>query len=284
MTGSIVQIPGVDWHILVARADESLYRTTQYFSLFVLAGILVALFSGMIASVYLARKMANRFDALIGHAQDIVKGERSGEWPTFTIKEFNELSENLQLMAHRLQDSETLYRTLFEQLPEGIILWSIPELAPVQFNSAAHSLLGYTREEFSSLTVLDLESIQDEKDLAAMQETIRREGTASFETVHRTKSGDLRSMIITLRMVEIAGQPMILALHRDITNQKLAEDSLRETQELFTLFMKYSPIYTFIKQIEGDKSRVVQISDNFISMIGRHAQDMRGRRLPVVSA
>jgi PAS domain S-box-containing protein len=63
---------------------------------------------------------------------------------------------------------------------------------------------------------------------------------------------------------------------RDITERRRAEDALRETKELFTLFMKYTPVYTFIKQIEGDQSRVIQLSDNFVDMVGRPAEELRG--------
>ena len=66
---------------------------------------------------------------------------------------------------------------------------------------------------------------------------------------------------------------------RDITERRRAEEVLRETQELFTLFMKYTPVYTFIKRIEGEKSRVIQISDNFIDMVGRPAEELRGRTM-----
>jgi len=57
------------------------------------------------------------------------------------------------------------------------------------------------------------------------------------------------------------------------------EAELLETQELFTLFMKHSPIYTFIKQLEGDNSRTLLLSDNFINMLGRPAEELRGRTM-----
>jgi PAS domain S-box-containing protein len=64
---------------------------------------------------------------------------------------------------------------------------------------------------------------------------------------------------------------------RDVTARKKAEEALLETQELFSLFMKHSPVYTYIKQMEGNQSRVIQISDNFIDMIGKPAEECRGR-------
>jgi len=137
----------------------------------------------------------------------------------------NEIS-NYSLLAEahrRLQDSETLYRTLFDQSPDGIVLWSVPDLSPVQFNTAAHAMLGYSRDEFSSLTVTDLEVSLNTSEIASRVETMRREGTAGFESVHRTRTGATLSMLITLKLLELAGRQMILAIHRDISEMKSAE-------------------------------------------------------------
>jgi len=279
MTGSIIQIPSIDWHVLVARTDASLYGTPLTMALVTLGGMLVAILFSVITSIVLARKLAGRFESLINHARDIAQGEGTGGWPASTIAEFNQLSMDLQQMALRLQDSEILYRTLFDQLPDGVVLWEVPLLRPLQFNTAAHSMLGYTREEFSRLTVTDLDVVQNNDTIGGVLDTIRREGTASFDTIHRTKNGELRHMLVTLRMIELASQQMILALHRDVTAHKQAEQSLQETKELFTLFMQYSPVYTYIKEIDGGQSRVVEISDNFIEMVGRPASELRGRTM-----
>ncbi|HCE68334.1 MAG: hypothetical protein A2X82_00815 [Geobacteraceae bacterium GWC2_55_20] len=137
----------------------------------------------------------------------------------------NEISNYSQLAeAHRrLQDSETLYRTLFDQSPDGIVLWSLPELSPLQFNTAAHAMLGYSRDEFASLTVTDLDASLNISEIAAKVDTMNRDGTAGFETVHRTRNGATLSMLITLKLLEFAGHQVILAIHRDISEMKIAE-------------------------------------------------------------
>ncbi len=280
MTGSIVQIPGVDWHVLVARTDTSLYGTPITMALVTLCGMLVAILLSVVASVILSRKLAGRFASLINHARDIAGGGGgTGAWPASNIAEFNQLSLDLQQMAIRLQDSEILYRTLFDQLPDGVILWEVPSLKPLQFNMAAHAMLGYTREEFSLLTVADVDVVMTKDSIGTMLEIVRRDGIASFDTTHRSKDGEQRHVLVTLRLIELASEPLVLALHRDVTDHKQAEQSLQETKELFTLFMQYSPVYTFIKEIDGRQSRVVEISDNFIDMVGRPATELRGRTM-----
>lgn len=224
MTGSIIPIPSVNWHILVAKTNSSLYRTVSDIGVLVLAAAMFALAVGILTSIFIARKLASRFSDLSRHAQNIAQGGRSGHWPRSSIDAFSQLSDSLQLMARRLQDSETLYRSLFEQLPDGVVLWELSSLTPMQFNSAAHTQLGYTRDEFAELTIEDFRVFSSDASIAEQQETLRREGSASYEAAYRTKTGETRSMIITLQSIELAAQPMVLALRRDITPWKIAEE------------------------------------------------------------
>jgi len=145
----------------------------------------------------------------------------------------NEISNYSQLAdAHRrLQQSETLYRTLFEQSPDGIILWQAPELKPLQFNQAAHQLLNYSRDEFAAMTVADFEAVQNRAGITDVLDRLRRDGTCSFESIHRTKNGQERPMLISLKMFELAGQQMVLAIHRDISQMKRAEEERKKLEQ-----------------------------------------------------
>ena len=147
----------------------------------------------------------------------------------------NEISNYSRLAeAHsRLQDSETLYRTLFEQSPDGIVLWSVPELKPYQFNTAAHTMLGFSREEFATITVADIEASLSVEKITETTDTLRLVGGTSFESTHRTKSGEKRNMYVSLKMIELSGRQMILDIHRDFTERKRAEEEqLRLEQQL----------------------------------------------------
>ena len=65
----------------------------------------------------------------------------------------------------------------------------------------------------------------------------------------------------------------------DIVQRKRVEEALRENIELFSLFMRYSPVYTFIKTVTPSESRVVQASDNYQEMLGISGVDMIGRSM-----
>jgi len=57
------------------------------------------------------------------------------------------------------------------------------------------------------------------------------------------------------------------------------EKSLRESNELFSLFMRLSPIYAFIKEVTPTRSIVLQASDNFVQMVGIRGGNMVGKSM-----
>jgi PAS domain S-box-containing protein len=59
---------------------------------------------------------------------------------------------------------------------------------------------------------------------------------------------------------------------------RVAEE-LRKANELFSLFMHYSPVYIFIKEVTAVESRVLQASDNYEQMVGIPAAQMRGKTM-----
>lgn len=54
----------------------------------------------------------------------------------------------------------------------------------------------------------------------------------------------------------------------DALGRKKTMDDMRNVNEVFSLFMRYSPVYVFIKEVTESHNRVLQASENFTKMIG----------------
>jgi PAS domain S-box-containing protein len=65
----------------------------------------------------------------------------------------------------------------------------------------------------------------------------------------------------------------------DISNQKTAEDAMQQSYNLLALFVKHSPVYAYVKEVNETKSRVVFASENFIDMIGIPGSKMAGKSM-----
>jgi len=156
-----------------------------------------------------------------------------------------ELAERKRTEQTLLQ-TEKRYRTLFEQSPDGVLLIDPETERTIVFNTAAHSHLGYSREEFARLRIADYEVIEKPEVTEAHIQNIIQQGRDDFETKHRTKQGEIRNVNVTAQTIELAGRPVLNCIFRDITERKQAEASLQEAEARYRALVEQVPaiIYT----------------------------------------
>lgn len=66
---------------------------------------------------------------------------------------------------------------------------------------------------------------------------------------------------------------------RDVTEKQKLINSLADVSELFREFMRHNPVYTYIKEVTKEESRVVMASSNFVEMIGELGREMVGKSM-----
>ncbi len=127
----------------------------------------------------------------------------------------------------QLNDVERRFRTIYEQTPDGIWIVDGESGKIVEFNTAAHQQLGYTREEFARLEIPDIEALESPEETQKHIENILRQGRDDFETRHRTKHGEIRHIFVTVQTIAFDGKMHFMSLIRDITERVRAEQELR---------------------------------------------------------
>ncbi len=65
----------------------------------------------------------------------------------------------------------------------------------------------------------------------------------------------------------------------DALGRKKSMDDMRNVNDVFSLFMRYSPVYVFIKEVTESHNRVLQASENFAEMIGIPGSQMIGKSM-----
>ena len=135
-----------------------------------------------------------------------------------------------KLAEEALRESEEHYRLLFEAANDGVVLHALStdrqRCRFARFNTVACRMLGYTPEEMSRLSPLDL---QEEPDLAHVPteaEQMRSGGRLLFEKTLVGKDGRHFPAEIHSTVFEHHGQTMVLSIIRDISERKRAEESL----------------------------------------------------------
>ena len=144
--------------------------------------------------------------------------------------------------AEELKDSAEKYRDLFENANDAIFIVDA-DLRYLDVNKRASELFGYSREEFLTMSILDvippeqLPRSDDEFD------KLRHHGTyEKFTGRMRTKDGrwldiEVNSSAI-VRDGKVVGSRDIV---RDVTDRKRSEDALRESQNFLQTIIETEP-------------------------------------------
>lgn len=160
-------------------------------------------------------------------AQDyLVKGFLE---PSTLVKSINYAIER-QRAQKKLRESELMYRTLFEQSPDAIIVIDFETGLPMDYNEAACLQFGCSPDELSKTKLADFTVPETAEDTARALEEIRHKGHATFETRHRNKDGGIRHVHVSVQAMDIDGRNAAHCIIHDITERKEAEEELGQSE------------------------------------------------------
>jgi diguanylate cyclase (GGDEF)-like protein/PAS domain S-box-containing protein len=215
-------------------------------------------------------------------------GNKPTDYDDFDVEALSELANSVWDIVQRkqaenaLKESEKKYRLLHESMTDGFVSVDMNGNF-IEGNEIYQKMLGYTQAELAQLTYKDITPekwFAFEMDIVENQ-IIKRGYSDIYEKEYIRKNGTVFPVELhTVLLRDEQGKPAgMWAIVRDITERKMAEEALNESHELFSLFMFHSPVYTFIKEVTPDESRVLQASENYKKMIGIAGRDMIGRTM-----
>lgn len=148
-----------------------------------------------------------------------------------------DISDRL-LKDETLRISEERYRTLFENNPNPMWVYDVDTLKFITVNEAAIRHYGYSREEFLSMTLLD---IRPEEDIDKLLENISSRTEVSQNSGgwrHKKKNGSIIFVEISSYALSVFREKKTrLVTVKDITEQKAAQDALNtEREQLLSIF------------------------------------------------
>lgn len=131
-----------------------------------------------------------------------------------------------------LKESETRYRTLFNEANEAIFLETIDGRI-IDVNPKACEMLGYSREEMLMLMVEDLIPKSLRETIPSLIEKIEREGGFQQEAVNIRKDGTAILVEVNGAVIELGGRKRLLTFVRDLTQQKRTMEALIKSEKKY---------------------------------------------------
>ncbi len=184
---------------------------------------------------------------------------KSGENTYFTsiIRDINERKKAEKL----LKESEEKFRAIFQNANDMISLNLMNEDGmPGKFlevNDVASERLGYTHDELLNMSPPDIVAPENRSEMPKNAAMLIEKGHNTFEIVHLTKTGERIPVEVNNHLINYKGQGVCLAISRDITERKIAEKALKESEEKYrTIFENVQDIF-FQTDIKG---KIIEIS------------------------
>ncbi len=148
---------------------------------------------------------------------------------------FNTMASSLKEQVQKIEESEKRYRLLFETAGDAIfILDAEGERSGniVAANQAAVRMHGYSLDELLTLKIKDIDAPEDAAKVYDRIERISRGEWIKAEINHVRKDGTVLPVEVSAGPFEFGNHQYILAIDRDITERKQAEETLQRTEQL----------------------------------------------------
>ncbi|HEU20501.1 MAG TPA: PAS domain S-box protein [Deltaproteobacteria bacterium] len=177
-------------------------------------------------------------------------------------------------VVETLRESEHIYRTISEKSFAGIYVVQNGRFRTVNANAASYA--GYTVEELIGTKSDRIVHPEDrERVKRNAREMLRGERTSPHDFRIMTKKEEIRWVMETVASISYDGKPAILGNSMDISERKLAEEMLQQSENLYRTIFENTGTATII--IEED-TIISLVNTEFEKMTGYSKEDWEGKR------
>ncbi|MEI8361332.1 MAG: PAS domain S-box protein [bacterium] len=130
-----------------------------------------------------------------------------------------------------LKESEERYKALFMRAGDGITILTVNGCF-LEVNEAFASMHGYTVDEMKGMCLKDLDTVDSYDKAPERLEKLLSGEFMTFEVEHHHKAGYVFQLEVAASLLQINGEPYVQCFHRDITERKIMESKLLESERL----------------------------------------------------
>ncbi len=177
-------------------------------------------------------------DARTGSARTIVTKKtryQSASGERFVVGAIRDITERKR-SEEALRQSEERFSTIFHASPLAVAVTRMADNMLLDVNDAWCRITGLLREEAIGRSPIDLGTWAKPRERARMIDALREHGSVQgFEFRLRTRSGDIRDLLMSAARIDLAGDACLLTMAVDVSERKRSEEALRLQEERWRL-------------------------------------------------
>jgi len=240
-----VLLPGrrsvTEYYAVLLVRDHSTLRAAERTVMLIVA--VMALLTGLVLNALIGQAFRRQVYRPLAQLSDAMEQTQMGRPVKADIRTgdefealagtYNRMQQRLQEMSAALQQSEAAYRTLYENVPVGILRIAINgDGAVMQANPRAAKIFGFSNADKMIRQKLAPLCADEAEYREYVQRIEKQEGAGSCELRIKTQQGKIIWVNLTMkiRRAEKGEAQWIDAVLEDITRRKEAEENLRQHQ------------------------------------------------------
>ena len=180
------------------------------------------------------------------------------------------LYEQTKRMEQEMRVSEQSYRTLFHHAADGIFISDLDGKF-LEVNQVACEQLGYDRNQLVGMGWADVVSPELADRVPARLAELAHRGAGVFEATLHRRNGSPVPVEFNARVVQLGARRTLLAMVRDVTERRTAEQALRESDDRYSTLFDSSPLPML--QIDVESSRILRANEAAVVTYG-HSKEV----------
>jgi PAS domain S-box-containing protein len=186
-------------------------------------------------------------------------------------RSFNDMTEKVSSLYSALQKSEEHFRTVFRVSPDAITVCRMDNGAYVNVSEGYYDVTGYTPEEITGKTGLDIDIWVDVGVRERAFEGLRNEGRLrNFEVQFRRKDGTIFDALLSAATIDLDGEEHLISMIRDVTELNKAQAQVRSS---------LAEKEILLQEIHHRVKNNLQVISGLLNLQAHHIHDDKGREV-----
>ncbi len=215
------------------------------------------------------------------HEQKFEKEIETSHGHSYFEIRFKRIPNSILVLFYDITESKELenkYRSLFNNVNDAVFVYEFTNDGTlgkfIEVNDVACEMLGYTKEHFLSMTLLDLFSKEYLEQIPFINQKLLEKRQITIEIEQIAKDGSKIPVEVSAHLFNINDNAVVLSIARDISRRKAAREIRRRREEEFRALVENAPdiIARFDKNV-----RFVYVNKAVENELGVSIQEVIGK-------